>query len=231
MAVNAENELERNHVGQRPSWDCAACGQSWPCANAKDMLLTEFRGCPSVLTIYMSAQLCEAVFDLTAHGTDPPTDLFDRFMSWVHLAATGTPAGDASARAWPPHPRDPGPHPHEPGPQAQKPSPQVQKPSPQPHEPSPQGQKPSPQAREPCRQPHEPNPQAQEPSPQKPSPQPHGPSPRLPEPGQPEVTSLRGPSSAGGTQATPPDRRPDSITKPSRTAPHAATHSPDLSPE
>jgi hypothetical protein len=94
MAVTAENELERNHTGQRPSWDCEACGQPWPCANAKDVLLTEFRGYPSVLAIYMSAQMCEAVVDLTAHGTEPPADLFDRFMSWVHLASTDACAGN-----------------------------------------------------------------------------------------------------------------------------------------
>jgi len=100
MAVTAETELERNHTGDRPSWDCVACGQPWPCANAKDLLITEFRGYPSVLAIYMSAQMCEAVLDLTAHGTEPPTDLFDRFMSWVHLAsANGARAGGALPRA------------------------------------------------------------------------------------------------------------------------------------
>ena len=90
MTVKAENELERNHAAQRPSWDCEACLQPWPCANAKELLLNEFSGYPSVLTIYMSAQLCEAVLDLTAHGAEAPLDLFDRFMSWVHLASAGT---------------------------------------------------------------------------------------------------------------------------------------------
>ena len=90
MTVRAENELERNHAAQRPSWDCEACLQPWPCANAKELLLNEFIGYPSVLTIYMSAQLCEAVLDLTAHGAEAPLDLFDRFMSWVHLASAGT---------------------------------------------------------------------------------------------------------------------------------------------
>jgi hypothetical protein len=88
MTTSSENQSGPSHSGERPTWDCDACTQPWPCANAKDELLQEFHGYPSVLAVYMSAQMCEAVLDLTAHGAEPPADLYERFLSWIHLAST-----------------------------------------------------------------------------------------------------------------------------------------------
>ena len=104
MTAMAEEQLNKEHVGERPSWDCSACARPWPCANAKERLLTEFRGFPSVLTIYMSAQMCEAMLDLTAHGVDPPTDLYERFLAWVHLASAENGGDNSVDRAQPPRP-------------------------------------------------------------------------------------------------------------------------------
>jgi len=78
-----------NHLGDRPSWDCLACTQPWPCAHAKDELLSEFRRYPSSLTIYMSSFMCEAMDDLTAHGEVAPPDLYERFLSWVRPSVAG----------------------------------------------------------------------------------------------------------------------------------------------
>ena len=72
-----------SHFGNRPSWDCLACNQPWPCAHAKNELLSEFRHYPSCLTVYMSSYMCEAMNDLTAHGEAPPPDLHERFLAWV----------------------------------------------------------------------------------------------------------------------------------------------------
>ena len=71
------------HLGERPSWDCRACALPWPCAQAKESLLDEFRYFPSVLSMYMSGQMQDAFDDLTAHGGHPPPDLYDRFLSWI----------------------------------------------------------------------------------------------------------------------------------------------------
>ena len=56
------------HTHDRPHWNCRACGQPWPCANAKTDLLAEFHAYPSILKIYMSAQMYDALEDLTSHG-------------------------------------------------------------------------------------------------------------------------------------------------------------------
>jgi hypothetical protein len=80
---------EARHLGSRPTWDCQACAQPWPCAHAKEELLSEFQRHPSSLTIYMSAYMCEAMNDLTAHGEPPPPDLWERFLSWVRPSVTG----------------------------------------------------------------------------------------------------------------------------------------------
>lgn len=71
------------HLHCRPRWDCRACALPWPCANAKADLLEEFRAFPSVLAIYMSAQMHEAMIDLTAHGEAAPPDLYERFLAWA----------------------------------------------------------------------------------------------------------------------------------------------------
>ncbi|GAB1693923.1 hypothetical protein [Krasilnikovia sp. M28-CT-15] len=71
------------HVGQRPTWLCRACTQPWPCPEARRGLLQEFHGFTSVLTIYMSAQMCEAIEDFAFHHDAPPPDLYQRFLGWV----------------------------------------------------------------------------------------------------------------------------------------------------
>jgi hypothetical protein len=73
------------HLHARPAWDCRVCNQPWPCANAKSDLLTEFRGFPSVLTIYLSGQMYDALDDLTSHGGLTPADLYERFISWARV--------------------------------------------------------------------------------------------------------------------------------------------------
>ena len=71
------------HLWGRPSWDCTACTRPWPCVQAKETLLAEFRHFPSVLSIYMASQLEDALEDMTAHGGAPPADLYERFMAWT----------------------------------------------------------------------------------------------------------------------------------------------------
>jgi hypothetical protein len=75
------------HVGQRPNWDCRVCAQPWPCAIAKVELRAEFRNFPSVLNIYMTAQMYDAASDFMAHGAGLPADLYERFLSWVRARA------------------------------------------------------------------------------------------------------------------------------------------------
>lgn len=59
------------HLPQRPSWNCRECGQTWPCTSAKAELLHEFRVFPSVLRIYLSGQMWDALADTTANGRPP----------------------------------------------------------------------------------------------------------------------------------------------------------------
>jgi hypothetical protein len=74
------------HVAARPSWDCAVCEAPWPCANAKDDLLAQYRGFPTGLALFMASCLYEAIEGLTAGGTPVPVDLFEGFLSWVRPA-------------------------------------------------------------------------------------------------------------------------------------------------
>jgi hypothetical protein len=74
---------QTEHLSDRPNWDCRECGEPWPCANAKAGLAAEFAGFPSVLAIYMSGQMNDALQDLTAHGESAPRDLYDRFLAWI----------------------------------------------------------------------------------------------------------------------------------------------------
>ena len=71
------------HLHDRPRWDCRICKEPWPCAAAKADLKAEFRAFPSVLTIYMSSQMYDALMDLTSRGEPTPPDLYRRFLSWA----------------------------------------------------------------------------------------------------------------------------------------------------
>src|SRR5690348_13919931 len=74
-----------DHVNERPDWDCRVCQQPWPCARPRNELLTEFRGFPSVLRIYLSTQMYDALGDLPTHHSDTPTEFYERFLSWANI--------------------------------------------------------------------------------------------------------------------------------------------------
>lgn len=93
---------EFEHLPDRPHWRCRACDRPWPCPDARASLLHEYRSYPSLLKIYLSAQMYEALDDFTAHGDSPPLDLYERFLLWArgHPAEVSSPAdSDAAAAA------------------------------------------------------------------------------------------------------------------------------------
>ncbi|WP_029723301.1 hypothetical protein [Salinispora cortesiana] len=74
------------HTPLRPRWACRACGQPWPCGEARLLLKTEFEGRKSSLLIYFSGLFYEAMHDLyylNPGGQVEPHELFDRFVSWA----------------------------------------------------------------------------------------------------------------------------------------------------
>jgi hypothetical protein len=73
------------HEPGRPSWDCGACGEPWPCPPARESLATEMCGHPTVLNLYMSAQLAQAADDLAATYRSMPPNLVERFTGWLNL--------------------------------------------------------------------------------------------------------------------------------------------------
>jgi hypothetical protein len=86
---------EPEHLPDRPHWRCRSCDRPWPCPDARASLLHEYRSYPSLLKIYLSAQMYEALDDFTANGDAPPLGLYDRFLTWSrnHPAAAGQPSG------------------------------------------------------------------------------------------------------------------------------------------
>jgi hypothetical protein len=80
------------HVGLRPTWECLVCAEPWPCAVAKEAMRAEFRSFPSVMTIYMSAQMFDAAEDFMAQGVQPPPDLYERFLAWTRPELPESPA-------------------------------------------------------------------------------------------------------------------------------------------
>jgi hypothetical protein len=75
----------REHLPERPTWDCRRCGGNWPCVPARERLLSEIDR--SSLAVYMWLNLHDAVMELDAM---PVAELFDRFIAWTHF---GTPSG------------------------------------------------------------------------------------------------------------------------------------------
>ncbi|SDT77729.1 hypothetical protein [Actinoplanes derwentensis] len=77
------------HLSDRPQWLCRVCGHPWPCTEARTALLTEYRAFPSLLKIYLSAQMYDALEDLTTRGDHPPLNLHDRFLAWAQDLSHG----------------------------------------------------------------------------------------------------------------------------------------------
>ncbi len=71
------------HMAARPSWDCSACDQPWPCANAKTNMLDEYAGNLTALTVYLAGCFQDATHELTSHGRSAPVDLYERFLGWM----------------------------------------------------------------------------------------------------------------------------------------------------
>ncbi|WIM95439.1 hypothetical protein ACTOB_007548 [Actinoplanes oblitus] len=81
---------EVEHLHQRPDWDCLACGSPWPCAIARGKLLHEYRAFPSLLRIYLSTQMYEALQDMTAAGEAPQVNLYERFLAWARSSPSSS---------------------------------------------------------------------------------------------------------------------------------------------
>jgi hypothetical protein len=73
------SDVPVEHTPEKPSWDCRACGRPWPCDPAREAMLIEFSGMPSVLMFYLSSQATDAHGDLRL----PSGELFERFQAWV----------------------------------------------------------------------------------------------------------------------------------------------------
>lgn len=73
----AERMLMLSHVAERPSWDCGACGDPWPCLVARVSLKQHLS--PEALRTTM------ALFVHTAASIDMPLDvaLYARFYRWI----------------------------------------------------------------------------------------------------------------------------------------------------
>lgn len=63
-----------------PSWDCAACGQPWPCAARRESYLKEYRGARISLGLAMASWLVTAINDLPQEPVDA---LYVRFLGWI----------------------------------------------------------------------------------------------------------------------------------------------------
>lgn len=66
------------HIEERPSWDCRACGKDWPCDPAREHLAAELS--PTALRINMWTRL-EVYAQDHPHG--PVGEMFDRFLRWA----------------------------------------------------------------------------------------------------------------------------------------------------
>jgi hypothetical protein len=89
------------HLTDRPSWTCRTCSQPWPCPDARSDLLAEFKAFPSVLTIYLAAQMHDALADLTSRGQPTPADLHQRFLGWARRPPTDRPRLPVRVRGGP----------------------------------------------------------------------------------------------------------------------------------
>lgn len=74
------------HAPLRPLWNCRGCGAVWPCADARLLMVNQYRDATATMCIYLSGMFHEAVRDLyrlNPYDAPEPKALFDRFFGWV----------------------------------------------------------------------------------------------------------------------------------------------------
>ncbi|MEU4243389.1 hypothetical protein [Actinoplanes sp. NPDC026619] len=74
---------DQEHLSVRPGWQCQVCSAPWPCSTARTDLRVEYRRFPTVLRIYLAAQMCAAIDDMRCAGGPVPDDLYLRFLGWA----------------------------------------------------------------------------------------------------------------------------------------------------
>lgn len=70
-----------DHMPERPSWKCAACGQPWPCRDAKAHFSKQYANDRVGLSFYMG--MVWQFADQEIGATLSPEDLYDRFVTWT----------------------------------------------------------------------------------------------------------------------------------------------------
>ncbi|MGB2568133.1 hypothetical protein ACPFP2_06760 [Micromonospora citrea] len=79
-ATAASGCLPDEHVPVTPAWTCGTCGDEWPCAAKRDLLLSEYQVDRASLSVYLGSCLAVATADLTATPVRP---LRERFIGWL----------------------------------------------------------------------------------------------------------------------------------------------------
>jgi hypothetical protein len=73
------------HQPERPSWDCRACAEPWPCAVAKVELAEQYHRFPQGLFLYLTSCLIDIIDDRSGcrKNVGGESRLYDRLVSWA----------------------------------------------------------------------------------------------------------------------------------------------------
>lgn len=66
------------HTPDRPSWDCGACGKSWPCDPVREELATTHSRTERLILLWSYFE--DALMELP---TMPMGEAMDRFITWA----------------------------------------------------------------------------------------------------------------------------------------------------
>lgn len=70
--------FEPQHIEERPSWNCRACGEPWPCEIARKELAAELS--PTRLRLHLWMRMEIAAADELGPS---PKEMFRRFFGWT----------------------------------------------------------------------------------------------------------------------------------------------------
>ena len=70
--------LPKEHIAERPSWNCAFCGKPWPCEPARERLAVEKDGVQLAMHAWLTLE--EAAGDMPRM---PVAVAFHRFLAWT----------------------------------------------------------------------------------------------------------------------------------------------------
>ncbi len=90
------------HQPDRPTWDCLACGEPWPCAPGKAELAEQSAVHRPSLRLYLESCMIDMIDDLAdgQHVSGRDDAIYNRILGWLNASQPGPASVPSTREGW-----------------------------------------------------------------------------------------------------------------------------------